>query len=386
MSDAKTVVILGGGVGGGVCARALRRKLPIEHRVVVVERDATQVFQPSLLWLMNGSRRPESIVRSLHPMRKKGIELVVGEIDSIDAAARTVTVGKQVLPADAIVISLGAELVPEAVPGLAEAGHNLYTVEGAQAISDAMRAFDSGRIAVLTATPAYKCPAAPYEAVMLLEDECRKRGVRGASQIDLYAAEPGPMGVTGPENSAAVRQMVEGKGVKYHPEHQVKSVDPESRRLEFTNGEDATFDLLAYVPPHRAPAPVREAGLTDESGWLPVNRETLETDQEGVFAIGDVTNIPLSMGKPLPMAGVFAHSQAEAVAANIALAITGKGRPARFDGHGKCFIEVGGRRAGMGSGDFYAEPRPEITLRQPGLAWHLAKVAFEQAWLRGLYS
>ena len=104
------------------------------------------------------------------------------------------------------------------------------------------------------------------------------------------------------------------------------------------NGAHAAFDLLAYVPRHRAPRVVREAGLLGEAGWVPVDRHTLETRFEGVYAIGDITGIPLKLGKPLPMAGTFAHRQAGVVASNIARTIEGRGKAARFDGHGECFI------------------------------------------------
>jgi len=84
------------------------------------------------------------------------------------------------------------------------------------------------------------------------------------------------------------------------------------------------------------------------------------------------------MGKPLPRAGVFAHAQAEAVARNIAASVAGRERAARFDGRGACFIETGDGRAGFGSGDFYAEPRPAVRMRRPTWYWHAGKVLFEK--------
>ena len=381
MSEAKTTLVLGGGVGGIVTAVELRKKLAREHRIVLVDRERDHLFQPSLLWLMTGVRKAAKIARPLDRLKKKGIEVVCGEIQRIDPATRTVTVDGEAMTGDYLVISLGAELAPEAVPGLAEAGHDLYTLAGAEGLRDALREFRAGRLVVLTAAPGYKCPAAPYEAAMLLEYDCRKRKIRDDVEIDLYAAEPGPMGVAGPEITAAVRGMVEGKGVGYHPSHQVTSVDPEGRTLTFANGAVVPFDLLAYVPPHLAPRVVRQAGLVAESGWIPVDRHTLQTEHEDVFAIGDITGIPLALGKPLPMAGVFAHGQGEVVANNIAVAITGKGEPARFDGHGECFIETGDGKAGFGKGDFYAEPTPQVAMHPPGRRWHAGKVAFEKGWL-----
>ena len=382
MSQPKTVLILGGGVGGLIAAHRFRERLPDSHRVVLIDREAYHLFQPSLLWLLVGERQPERITRPLARLERKGIHVVQAGIERIDPRTRTVRAGGQEWTGDAIVVSLGAELAPEAVPGLAAAGQNLYTLEGAVAFRDALAAFTRGRIVLLTAAPAYKCPAAPYEAAMLIECALRRRGIRDRVQLDLYAAEPGPMGVAGPQVSAAVRQIVEQKGIRYHPEHQITTVDPTARRLSFANGAQADFDLLVYVPPHRAPSVVRQAGLAPDGGWVSVDRHTFETQFPGVFAIGDVTSVPLAMGKPLPKAGVFAHAQAEVVAANLTAEWTGGGGRRVFDGHGECFIETGDGRAGFGAGNFYAEPTPQVTLRGPSRWWHWSKVLFERRWLR----
>lgn len=382
MVTSKTVLILGGGVGGLVAATELRKALPTRHRVVLVERESSFVFVPSLLWLMTGSRAAEQISRPMSRLEKHGVEVVRGEIERIDPEKREIVVSGRTLTGDYLIIALGAELAPEAVAGLREAGHNFYTLAGAEALRDALAGFTGGKLVVLTAAPVYKCPAAPYEAAMLLEYACRKRRIRDRTQIDLYAAEPGPMGVAGPEVSKAVRGMVEAKGIAYHPEHQIQEVDGSGPRLKFTNGAEAFFDLLAYVPPHRAPKVVRESGLVGESGWVSVDRHTLETQYGGVYALGDVVAIPLKLGKPLPKAGVFAHAEAEVVARNIVRSITGKGEPASFDGEGGCFIETGDGKAGMGKGNFYAEPVPQVKIRPPRRHWHFAKVLFEKRWLR----
>ena len=363
MNAPRTVVILGGGVGGVVAARELRKRLPRHHRVVLVDREREHLFAPSLLWLMVGERTPQEFSRPLDRLPRYGIEFRQGNITRIDPAQREVEIDGQSLRADALVIALGAEYAPETIPGLAEAGLCIYTMEGATAIRDALARFPGGRIVILTAAPQYKCPAAPYETALLVDSYLHKRGLREKTTIEFFAAEPRPMFVAGPEMGAAVRGMVEARGIAYHPEHQVREVDAAKRRIVFANGAEAGFDLLLYVPPHRAPAVVREAGLTNESGWVPVDRHTLQTQFDNVFALGDITTIPLKMGRPLPKAGVFAHGQAEVVAHNIAREWTGKGEPRRFEGEGMCFIEAGGGRAGMGRGNFYAEPLPDVRLR-----------------------
>lgn len=381
MSTPKTVVILGGGVGGLVAARDLRRRLPREHRVVLVDREREHLFAPSLLWLMVGLREAASIKRPLKRLERKGIEVRLGEVEKINPETRRGTVAGETLDADFLIVTLGAELAPETVPGLQDAGHNFYTEAGAERLHAALQSTRKGRIVVLTAAPAYKCPAAPYEAALLIDAYLRKRGLRDAVTVEVYAAEPGPMGVAGPEMSGAVKQLLEAKGIPYHPEHQVKAVDPATRRLEFANGAQVDFDVLAYVPPHRAPRVVRESALAGETGWISVDRHTLETRFRNVYALGDVVSIPLKLGKPLPKAGVFAHGEAEVVAKNIAATIAGGNAAARCNGHGECFVEIGDGKAGFGGGDFYAEPKPSVTVRAPSRRWHLGKVLFEKSWL-----
>lgn len=375
----RTVLVLGGGVGGVVAARRLRKRLSDADRVVLVDREPNHLFQSSLLWLLVGQRRPDQIQRPLGKLERKGIELVTGSVTELDADSRRVKIDGAELRGDAMIVSLGAELAPETIPGLIEAGHNLYDLAGTISFRDALQRFEGGRVAVVTAAPGYKCPAAPYEAAMLVQDQLRRRGP-GDARVDMYAAEPGPMGTAGPEVSAAVRQMVESQGIGYHPEHQVERADPSAQTLSFSNGSSADYDLLLYVPPHRAPTVVRDAELTGPSGWVSADPETLRTEAAGVFAIGDIAGIPIPSGKSLPKSGVFAHHQAEVVAENLAAEWAGRAPDRVFDGAGACFIEAGSGKAGYGAGHFYADPAPVMKLRSPSRLWHLGKVAFEKYW------
>ncbi len=378
----ETTVILGGGVVILVTANELRKRLGREHRVVLVDRERRHIFWPSLVWIQVGLRKPDKVGRNLATLQKKGIDVIHGEVDAIDPTRKTVSVDGQELAADYLVISLGAELAPERVPGLSETGYNLYTLAGAEAICNDRKKLDEGRLVVLTAGVPYKCPAAPYEAAMLLDHDLRKRKLRDRVDVAVYAWEPTPMGVAGPDVSAGVKQMLIDRNISYHPEHQITRVDAVARTLHFASGAEVSFDFLVYIPPHVAPTVVRKAELTGESGWVPVDQHTMETKASGVYAIGDVTGIPLAIGMPLPKAGVFAHHEGEAVARTVASRITGKGRPATFNGHGECFIEVGGGKAGFGRGNFYAEPRPTVKLRGPNRYWHVGKVLYEKDWFR----
>ena len=384
--NSKTIVIVGGGVGGLVAANELRRWLPREHRIVLVEKNAQHAFAPSFLWLMTGDLQPEQITREVRQLVRPGVEVVLAEAQSIDLPNRRVTTTTQTLTYDYLIVALGAELAPETIPGLPEASHTFYTFDGATKLRDALRAFKGGTIAVVVSALPYKCPGAPHEGAMLIASTLRRRGLRNVD-VHLFTPEPQPMPVAGPALGDAVKQMLEQQGVTFHPLHKLMKVDGAARELAFEGKDTVKYDLLVAIPPHRGPRIVREAGLTNEAGWAPVDRSTLATKHENVFALGDVTAVSIpGRWKPdvplmLPKAGVFAHAQAEIVARRIAAEITGLGAQEKFPGVGYCMLEAGESLAGFAFGNFFAEPSPQIQLRQMGKTWHWGKVLFEQWWL-----
>jgi len=381
MAD-RTVVVLGGGTGGLVAARRLRRGLDAADRVVLVDRDATFRFAPSYLWVMTGARRPAQITTDRRRLRRAGIEVLQTEVLGIDPAHHRVKTADAEVAFDRLVGSPGAELVPDALPGFADAAHNVYTLDGASAAGDALSRFDAGRLVVIVSRLPYKCPAAPYETAFLAEALLRRRGVRDRCTIDIYTPEPYPMPTAGPVLGQALARLLAERGITLHPEHTIEEIDATARELVLAGGDRAGYDLLLGVPPHRAPEVLRTSGLAAESGFVPVDRDTLATTAEGVFVVGDATAIAIAGGKFLPKAGVFAEAEAEVVAANIAAELRGRPSTKRFDGKGACFVELGDGRAAFAGGDFYNADAPNITLRRPGRQWHAAKVGFEKYWLR----
>lgn len=380
-SDATVTVILGGGIGGVVAAHELRKRLPSSHRIVVVDRSADHVYQPSLLWQMVGQRRPEQFRRPLNRLELKGIEFRHEEVEEIAVASKSVRTGSGTLNYDYLIVALGAQPVPEQVHGFEQMAYNLYDPLGCAQIHSALEKFDGGTIGILIAAMPYKCPAAPYETAFLTESFVRKKGIRGDVEIHLYTPEHAPMPVAPPALGNTIVEMLAARGIDYHPLFTFKELRPETNEVASSDGRSDRVDLLIGVPPHQAPEVVRSSPLLGVSGFVHVDSQTLRTGHDGVFAIGDVTTIKLPNGKALPKAGVFAHSEAKVVAGQIANEILGKQSEVAFDGKGYCWIEVGDGRAGFVGGDFYAEPDPQLTPRRPGRALHWGKVAFEKWWL-----
>jgi sulfide:quinone oxidoreductase len=222
---------------------------------------------------------------------------------------------------------------------------------------------------------------------MLIANLFRQRGLGEKAAVDLYTPEPQPMPVAGPQLGEAVTRMLASKGVLFHPLNKLTAVDANARKLHFDGKDPASYEMLIAIPPHRGSPIVREAGLANEAGWIPVDRFTFETKHERVYAIGDITAVAIpgrwkaDVPMMLPKAGVFAHQQGSVVARRIADAIRGVAPETRFGGAGYCMLEAGEDLAGFAFGDFYAEPTPRLELREVGKAWHRGKVLFEQWWL-----
>jgi sulfide:quinone oxidoreductase len=383
----KTILILGGGIGGLMAANELRRLLPNEHRIVLIEKNSQHAFAPSFLWLMTGDRQPEQITRDVHQLVRSGVELILAEAQTIDLSNRRVQTSAQTLNYDYLIIALGAELDPNAIPGLAESAQTYYTFDGATKLRDSLQNFAGGKVAVVVSSLPYKCPGAPHEGAMLIANMLRKRGLNNNTEVHLFTPEPQPMPVAGPALGDAVKQMLAGRGVSFSPLHKLMQVNSTTHEIIFDGKESFRYDLLVAIPPHRGPRIAQEAGLTNEAGWIPVDRATLQTKHENVYAIGDATAISIpGRWKPdapmmLPKAGVFAHAQAEVVARRIAAEIKGISMQDNFPGIGYCMLEAGENLAGFAYGNFFAEPSPQIELHKMGKSWHLGKVLFEQWWL-----
>jgi len=376
----KTVLILGGGTGGLVAANRLRRMLESEHRVVLVDRSPLFSFAPSFTWVMLGSRTSARISRDLRALGKKGIEFIIGEIQAIDTANKRVMVKDQRLEYDYLIISLGAEYSSAEIDGLGRTW-TYYHLEGAEGIREHLPTFEGGRLAIVVSALPYKCPPAPYEGALLLDDYFRKRRIRDQVEITLYTPEQLPLQVTGEHIGKELVALLTRRGVSFRPKAKLMAVDHGAKTLEFDDGLRQPFDMVIATPVHRVPEVLVQSRLAAAGEWMEVDRETLAVaGQEDVFAIGDCNAVPMVGGSALPKAGVFAHGEAEVVCRNIAAEVAGVEAIWAYGGQGACFLETGGGKAAYVNGNFFAEP-PDVTMRRPSRFAHWQKLGLERLWL-----
>ena len=376
------VIVLGAGFGGIATATRLRALVDASDEVVLVDRRADFAMGLRKTWAITGVHPMAEGIRPLARLRAQGIDVRQGTVETIDAAARQVTIDGETLDADAIVVALGAEQVPGAIPGLAEHGINAWDRSQADRAHDALSSLESGRLLVGVFGTPYACPPGPFELALLASEQLRARGADLA--VEVFGPMPIALPVVGPAESAKVEAILEAAGIPLHLGRAAASV--EAGTVRYADGGTLDFDLLLAIPPHRCPRVIVEAGLAAEGGWVAVDPATLATAFPGVYAIGDCTVIKLAHGLPLPKAGLFAEAEGYAVAEQVVASLAGTTTASRFAGEGTCYAEVAGGRAIEIRGRFLADP-PEIEISPPSVEHMAGKVAFETdrlaAWFGG---
>jgi sulfide:quinone oxidoreductase len=342
------ILILGAGFGGLELSTMLSEALGDEGEVTLIDKGEGFVFGYSKLDLMFRGGSVEEVRLPYADFVKPGVRLLRETVTAIDPAAKRVTTDAGVHEADYLVIALGADYDLAATPGLAELDSEFYSVRGAERLAPAIRDFSSGRALIGVCGAPFKCPPAPSECALLLDDELRRRGVRDACEIAFVIPFGAPVPPS-PETSAALRGEFEQRGIELITGRRVASVDPARRVAALDDGTELAFDLFLGVPKHRAPEVVIDSGIA-EDGYVPVDPATLATKVPGVYAIGDVATAGV------PKAGVFAEGAARIVAQHLLAAIAGGAEPQRHLGQGTCYIEFGEGRIGSVDIDFLSGP------------------------------
>jgi sulfide:quinone oxidoreductase len=337
----KRLLVLGGGTAGTMVVNKLRRRLDRAHwQITVVDQDDHHVYQPGFLFIPFGRYRPEQVVRPRQRFIPKGVELVLGEIDRVDAAANTVVLadGRR-LDYDFLVIATGTTPRPDQTPGMLGSQwrrsiFDFYSLAGAIALARALRSFTGGRLVVHVVDMPIKCPIAPLEFTFLAEAYFRRRGMR--DRVEIVYVTPLSGAFTKPIASAHLGSMLDQRKIIVEPDFLVERIDDDAKTLISYDEREIPFDLLVTVPLNMGADYVARSGLGDELNYVPVDRHTLLSKAyDNIFAIGDANNIPTSK------AGSVAHFSVEVFTDNFCRHVAGQPMTASFDGHANCFVESG---------------------------------------------
>jgi sulfide:quinone oxidoreductase len=343
------VLVLGAGFGGLELTTRLSEEFDGDVEITLIDQGDAFVFGFSKLDVMFGRTPAESVRHAYRDIVKPGVRFVQAQVHAIDPVTRRVQTDAGPFAADILVIALGADLDQAATPGLAQAGHDFYTVEGAFAAREVLAGFEGGRVILGVLSTPFKCPPAPSETVLLLHDQLVRRGLRERCEIDLVMNFGRPIPPS-PEASEVLEEAFAERGIGWHARREVCALDPATRTAQLRDGGEMPFDLFLAVPVHRAPAVVIEAGMTVD-GWIPVDPLTFETPNDGVYAVGDVAAVGT------PRAGVFAEGQAAVAAEHIAARIRGETCESQYGGRGVCYLEMGTGEIALVDVTFFGDQR-----------------------------
>jgi sulfide:quinone oxidoreductase len=364
------VVVLGAGFGGLELTSILSETFGDAIDIVLIDKAEAFVFGFSKLDVMFGRLVPDAVRHPYRNLVKPGVRFRQEVITAIDPVTRRVTTEADTYDADVLVVALGADYDVPATPGLAEGGHEFYSVAGAVALRDVLPRFERGPAIVGVCGKSYKCPPAPSETALLLHDDLTARGRRAATDISVVIPFGTPIPPS-PDTSAAILAAFEERGITFVKDHLVRALDPARKVAVLSDGTEMPYALFLGIPVHRVPEVVVQSGLAAHPhDWVPVNKATLETDFPGVYAVGDVN------GVGTPKAGVFAEGAARVVAAAIIASIRGGPSPDAYTGRGACYVEFGHDLVGRVDVDFLSGPKPTGTFQAPSEALAAEKVQF----------
>ncbi|MGH2539885.1 MAG: NAD(P)/FAD-dependent oxidoreductase [Actinomycetota bacterium] len=364
-----SVFVLGAGFGGLELSTRLSEELGDQVDVILIDRADAFVFGFSKLDVMFGMRTPDAVRLRYADITTPHVRFRQETITGIDPEARRVVTDLDTYEADVLVVALGADYDLDATPGLTEAGNEFYSIGGAEAVRDVLPSFRSGTAIVGVCGPSFKCPPAPSEAAMLLDEYLRERGVRDDVKIQVVMPFGAPIPPS-PATSEAILTRFAERGIEFVPDRRVAALAPATHEAVLDDGTRMPYDLFLGIPVHRAPAVVEASGMA-EDGWIPVDQGTLATRFPGVYAVGDVTSVGT------PKAGVFAEGAARALADQLIARIREQSGSPDYDGTGACWIEFGDDEVARIDVDFFSTPgRPTGVFTEPSLATAAEKAEY----------
>ncbi|HZC72607.1 MAG TPA: FAD/NAD(P)-binding oxidoreductase [Jatrophihabitans sp.] len=337
----RRLLVLGGGTAGTMVVNKLHHRLDRRQwQITVVDRDNDHLYQPGLLLLPFGHYEPGDLVKPRERFIPDDVELLLGEVDRIEADANRVFLedGRE-LPYDYLVLASGTSPRPDQTPGMTgtewrKSIFDFYTLDGATALRDKLATWDGGRLVVHIVEMPIKCPVAPLEFAFLADAFFTDRGIR--DKVDITFVTPLEGAFTKPIASRQLDGMLQERRIALEGDFVIDRVDPETRTLSSMDERDVPFDLLVTVPLNMGAEFIARSGLGDELNYVPVDKHTnLSTKYDNIFAIGDASNIPASK------AGSVAHFSVELFADNFVEHLAGRPMTKAFDGHANCFVESG---------------------------------------------
>lgn len=309
------VVVIGGGAGGATAARYIAKDAAgaIDVTLISASDTYTTCFFSNLY--LGDFRSFDSITHSYDTLASNGVNVVTGYATEVDRADKQVKLEDGTsIPYDRLIVAPGIDLKFDSVPGYSEADaeiapHAWQAGPQTQLLKTKLDSLENGQnIVMVPPTNPYRCPPGPYERVSMMAHVLKTRGLTD-SKIMIIDPKPkfSKQGLFQEGWDKHYNGMVEWYGPDVHGG--IVNVDAKAGTVE-TDLDTFEGGLLNIIPAQKAGVIAAAAGLTNDSGFCPIDASTMRSSvDESIFVIGDA-----SIAGAMPKSGFSANSQAKVAA------------------------------------------------------------------------
>lgn len=325
----RKVVVIGGGPGGATAAKYLKMT-DTQVDITLIETSDKYVSCFLSNEVIIGARSLDSLTIGFNGLKKYGVNIITDNVIGVDPLNKKVTTQSGVsYTYDYCIVSPGVDFKWDTIEGYSEAvsstiPHAWKAGQQTLLLKKQIESMQDGGTVVIVAPPnPFRCPPGPYERASLFASYFKTHGKTKSKIIildpkDSFAKDKlfiqAWTRMYGYGTSDSMIRWISGsEGGK------VDRIDPKTLTVQ-AQMEDIKADVLNIIPPQKAGVIAASAGLTDETGWCPVNQKTFEsTKQPGIYIIGDAC-----IAGSMPKSAYAANSQAKVAAAAIIAALSGK--------------------------------------------------------------
>ena len=368
------ILIIGGGFGGVMAAESLAKQVSEEHQITLVSRSRKFLFYPDLVHLAFGKCEPDDISFDLREaMLDRRIRFVEGEVARVDPHERRVIMAhgeiEGDIPYDYLIFALGRRLATEQIGGFFEHANHLLTVEGALEFGEIVKGFREGR-AVIGQCPGARLPVPVYETAFALARLLNQSAQCRPARITIVSPDPPNLQFGDLNIAPALRTALEEHFIEYMPDFPIEKVT--SNAVITSNGHAMNYNLLMLIPPFRGPGAVTGVGITDDEGYVRVDRAMRVEGVHRMYAVGDCVNFNG------PKLGHMAVQQATVAATNVAREIAGLDPIHAYDHEMMLVIDEGGGETIYLHKGLWVDDPAKV---KQGRFWSWAKRIHQKYWL-----
>lgn len=312
------VVVVGGGFGGATAAKYIRYFDPT-IRVTLIEPKTQYLTCPGSNWLFAGLTTLNQLSVDYQPLKNYGIEVVCDRVIQINSAKRSVTLSsQQAISYDRLLLSPGIDFRWDTLPGFNQAlsqrfPHAWQAGPQTQLLNQQLQAMpDNGTVLICAPPEPYRCPPGPYErasmmAYWLKQHKPRAKIIildpkRSFSKQALFEA-----GWKQHYGYGTADSLIEWHSLADNP---LVNLDADAKTVTTEFGDRFKGDVLNIIPPQTAGKIALETGLSNSSGWCPIQPMTAESSlMPFIHVIGDAGHYA-----PIPKSAFAANSEAKVCA------------------------------------------------------------------------